>query len=327
MNSLVKISTLFDIIYGVNLELINSTECKSTDYNSIPFVSRTEKNNGVSAFVEKLIDIEPNPAHTLSVAGGGSILSTFYQPKPYYSGRDLYVLIPILKMSIVEMLFYAKCISSNKYKYSYGRQANKTLKDIFIPDKMPNDLRTKLYAFYKHHESQLNRSKLNSESLIQDRSIWDIKNWKNFKYHDVFDVKKGKRLTKEDFIEGETPFIGAIDSNNGYRDYIGQEPIHTGNTITVNYNGSVGEAFYQPNPFWASDDVNVLYPKFRFNKYIAMFIIPLIKIEKYRFNYGRKWESSRMKESLIKLPVNDLGHVDVSFMENYIKSLSYSSSI
>lgn len=192
---------------------------------------------------------------------------------------------------------------------------------------MPNDLRIKLQAFYKHYESQLNRSKINSESLIQDRSILDIKNWKIFKYNEVFDIRKGKRLTKEDFIEGETPFIGAIDSNNGYRDYIGQEPIHTGNTITVNYNGSVGEAFYQPKSFWASDDVNVLYPKFRFNKYIAMFIIPLIKKEKYRFNYGRKWESSRMKESLIKLPVNDLGHVDVNFMENYIKSLSYSSSI
>jgi hypothetical protein len=110
-------------------------------------------------------------------------------------------------------------------------------------------------------------------------------------------------------------------------DFIGQPPIHEGNTITVNYNGSVGESFYQPKPFWASDDVNVLYPKFRFNKYIAMFLIPLIKGEKYRFNYGRKWESSRMKESIIRLPVNNLGNVDVDFMENYIKSLPYSKSL
>jgi len=153
--------------------------------------------------------------------------------------------------------------------------------------------------------------------------IIDTSNWKKFKYEDVFVIKKGKRLTKEDFISGNTPFIGAIDNNNGYRDFIGQEPIHKANTITVNYNGSVGEAFYQPKDFWASDDVNVLYPKFRFNEHIAMFILPIIKKEKYRFNYGRKWESTRMKKSIILLPAKD-GKVDVDFMENHIKSLSES---
>lgn len=29
----------------------------------------------------------------------------------------------------------------------------------------------------------------------------------------------------------------------------------------MRYNGSVGEAFYQPKAFWATDDVNVLYFK------------------------------------------------------------------
>ena len=136
MQNLIKISDLFEVKYGVNLELVHIEECKSTDFNAIPFVSRSEKNNGVSAFVEKIIDINPNPGHTLSVAGGGSVLSTFYQPIPYYSGRDLYYLTPKREMKVIEMLYYAKCISSNKYKYNYGRQANKTLKEILIPEKM-----------------------------------------------------------------------------------------------------------------------------------------------------------------------------------------------
>jgi hypothetical protein len=135
-DNLVKVKDLFDVVYGVNLELVNLTQCNITDINSIPFVSRTENNNGVSAFVEQEIDIEPNPSHTLSVAGGGSVLSTFYQPLPYYSGRDIYILMPKQKMKIVEMLFYANCIKINKYKYNYGRQANKTLKDILLPSKI-----------------------------------------------------------------------------------------------------------------------------------------------------------------------------------------------
>ena len=148
MNDLVKLSEIFEVIYGVNLELVHIEQCTSTTKDAIPFVSRTEKNNGVSAYVYEMIDVEPNPKHTLSVAGGGSVLSTFYQPKPYYSGRDLYVLIPKKELSVVEMLFYTKCISSNKYKYSYGRQANKTMKDLLIPRKIPLNIK-KVMAKYR----------------------------------------------------------------------------------------------------------------------------------------------------------------------------------
>lgn len=153
----------------------------------------------------------------------------------------------------------------------------------------------------------------------------NVENWTYFSYtaSSLFEIKKGKRLTKEDFIQGKTPFIGAIDANNGYRDFIEQEPIHKANTITINYNGSVAEAFYQPKDFWASDDVNVLYPKFELNPYVALFITTLIRLEKFRFNYGRKWGLVRMKESLIKLPTKG-GKPDFEFMEQYIKALDIS---
>ena len=162
--------------------------------------------------------------------------------------------------------------------------------------------------------------------LYKYRMTFNFSKWKSFALGEIFDIKKGKRLTKDDFTSGKTPFIGAIDSNNGYRDFIGEEAIHKGNTITVNYNGSVGEAFYQPNPFWASDDVNVLYPKFKLNKYVALFIITVIKHDKYRYNYGRKWETKRMKMTNILLPSKS-NEIDVDFMEQYIKSLPYSGSI
>jgi len=109
--------------------------------------------------------------------------------------------------------------------------------------------------------------------------------------------------------------------------HIGQEPIFKGNTITVNYNGSVGEAFYQSAPHWACDDVNVLCPKFEINEYIGLFIVAVIKLEKYRFNYGRKWKLERMNDSSIKLPINSNGSPDWQFMEDYIKTFPYSSNL
>lgn len=135
---LVLLKDLFTVHYGANMELYKFDECKTTHERAVPFVSRSERNNGIAAHVEKRIGYELNPAHTLSVAGGGSVLATFYQDKPYYSGRDLYYLIPKRVMSVVEMLYYSMIIKANRYRYSYGRQANKTFKNILIPEKMTN---------------------------------------------------------------------------------------------------------------------------------------------------------------------------------------------
>jgi hypothetical protein len=309
-----KLSNIFDITYGNGFEL-NRLSINKTGIN---FISRTAKNNGVSAKVEKLIDVEPFKAGLITVSLGGSVLETFLQTSDFYTSYHIFCLRPKIELSEKQKLFYCLCIRANKYRYSYGRQANKTLGDILIPS----------VSEIPVWVEKIQIPSIPSKKSAQNKTLnLNTSNWKYFNYNELFDIKKGKRLTKEDFIPGNTPFIGAIDSNNGYRDFIGQEPIHQGNTITVNYNGSVGESFYQPNPFWASDDVNVLYSKFKLNKYIAFFLITLIRLEKFRFNYGRKWETGKMNKSRIKLPVDIAGKPDFDFMENYIKSLPFSISI
>jgi hypothetical protein len=126
---LIALSELFDIIYGVNLEL-NRMVLSST---GLPFVGRSDRNNGVTARVEKIEGVMPNPAGTISVAGGGSVLAAFLQPEPYYSGRDLFYLTPLVEMTDSQKLYYCACIRANRYRYSYGRQANKTLKSLMVP--------------------------------------------------------------------------------------------------------------------------------------------------------------------------------------------------
>ena len=155
----------------------------------------------------------------------------------------------------------------------------------------------------------------------------DTSGWKAFLLSDLFDVKKGKRLTSEDQTDGNTLYIGAIDSNNGVANHIGQDPIHSGNTISLSYNGSVGEAFYQLVPFWATDDVNVLYFKgennYEFNQYTGLFICAILRMEKYRFSYGRKWTLDNMCKTVIRLPATPDGAPDWDFMESYMKTLHH----
>ena len=128
-----KIKDLFDYKYGVNLELIHCQETKENDCNSVNFVARTSNNNGVVARVKLIEGLEPQKAGTLSLATSGSVLSCFVQNEDYYSGRDLYVLTPKINLTLEQKLFYAMCINKNKYRYSYGRAANKTFPEIEIP--------------------------------------------------------------------------------------------------------------------------------------------------------------------------------------------------
>lgn len=338
---MVPLIEIFDVWYGVNLEVVNSEVVPV----GIPFVSRQSVNNGIVCHVKKIDDVEPNPAHTLSIAVSGSVLSTFYHDYEYYSGRDVYVAKPKFDLSKEQMLYYCYVIEQNKYRYNYGRGANKTFGDILVPS--VNEI-----------PSYVDQMKIGEEfcsSAVLPRNIQlHSEKWKWFRYDEVFDIQKGFYNKKpEENRAGDIPFIGATDSNNGITSMhdletiektskTGDEPnaslsekIFEPNCITVSNNGSVGYAFYQPKEFTCTHDVNPLYIHKKWNKelniYIAMFLCSLIEKERFRWDYGRKWRPKRMPDSLIKLPAvkkaDGKYEPDWQFMEDYIKSLPYSSCL
>ena len=188
--------------------------------------------------------------------------------------------------------------------------------DLILPDTLPE-------------WAKISKVEPVSTKIKKSNFIVNTKNWKDYSMDFLFRFAKGKRLIKEDMIPGDVNFLGAIRENNGVREKIKTNDFWQPNCITVNDNGSVGEAFYQSEPFWASDDVNVLYAKdfWKMNKYIAMFMITVIKANKYRFGYGRKWTIEKMKETTLKLPCKSDGKPDFEYMEEYIKSLPYSDRI
>ncbi|MEM7690340.1 MAG: restriction endonuclease subunit S [Pseudomonadota bacterium] len=312
---------IFDVRYGHSLELNALSQVEPA--KGIAFVSRQMGENGISAYVAPIAGVAPAPAGDISCAlGGNGVLTTFVQEREFYCGRDVAILRPKVSLSKQEILFYCLCIKSNRFRYSYGRQANKTLGSLSIPSvsEIPNWVN----ATSLDDIDDANASLGSAEAI----DLPHYSTWKSFNYTDLFKVRKGKRITKSNLKEGSTPFIGAIDSNNGYRQYVDVKPNHPAETITVNYNGNgVADAYYQEKPFWASDDVNVLYPKFEINSHIAMFVCTLIRQEKFRFSYGREWHLERMNGSTIRLPVNSEGKPDWFLMEKYIKSLPFSASI
>ena len=140
-----------------------------------------------------------------------------------------------------------------------------------------------------------------------------------FKASDLFDIKKGKRLTKADMIKGDINFVGSSASNNGITARIGNtEYLHPAHTFTVSYNGSVGEVFLQDEPFWASDDVNVWYPKFPYNQKVIEYIMSVVRQLKVKYSYTAKWTLDKMQAEILELPVKSDGTPDFNYMERYI---------
>ncbi|MBQ6005960.1 MAG: restriction endonuclease subunit S [Selenomonadaceae bacterium] len=147
--------------------------------------------------------------------------------------------------------------------------------------------------------------------------------WREFFIEEIFDILPGKRLTKSEMIAGDTPFIGASDSNNGVTAFVSNENNSADeNFLSVSYNGSVCECFYQPYRCLCSDDVKRFHLKNHAgNKYIYLFLANVIKQQKGKYNYGYKFNESRMRRQKIFLPVTEDGSPDFDYMENYMRAI------
>lgn len=319
---MVRINTIFHIEYGNQFDLSKMEFSNAPD--AIDFISRNSNNNGFVAKVSKYNGIEPYQPGVITVTMGGSyLLASFVQQHPFYTAQNIKVLTPLEPMCIEMKMMYCAAIQKNRFRYhSHAREANSTFNNLLVPSreemqKIMDNMKCDVYEA----EQAIKGKPLSSYIGLRDTQKWEYRTLGS-----LFDIKKGKRLTSANQTEGDIPYIGAIDSNNGLSAYIGNnEHLHEGNTITVSYNGSIGQAYYQPVRFWATDDVNVLYPKFDMNVYSAMFLITLIEKEKYRFCYGRKWQASIMKETTIRLPIANNDEPDWPYIEEYIKGLDYSN--
>lgn len=163
------------------------------------------------------------------------------------------------------------------------------------------------------------------------------KEWGQFGFAEVFDIKKGFYNKKpQDDGTGTIPFLGATDSNNGVTRFLTLEEIKhgtktgdlhnsplekklfPGHAIAVTNNGSVGHAFYQATEFTCSHDINPLYLRdHEMSREEADFLVKAIEQQGILFQYARKWRPIRMVKSKIMLPVDDKGKPDYAYMTLY----------
>lgn len=304
------------------------------DYKgAIPCINGSSLDNGLLTFLDKSIEekrfkLQKAPCLSLSRVGNAGL--TFVQPQDFYIADNAYSLR--LKNIIGNKfiyLFLSTVLNLEVTKYSYGRIINSKYFETRI--KLPSDSKGQpdwqfMEDFIKEKYKPIEKKTI---TKIKTRPVsLDVSNWKQFKISDLFNVK-GTKTTKLDDLElagsGMYPYVTTQAVDNGVAGYYGI-CTEEGNVITAD-SAVIGFCSYQEKSFSASDHVEKLIPKFEMNKYIALFLTTIINLENYRYNYGRKFNQTKIKETLIKLPIDSQGNPDWLFMENYIKSLPYSDLI
>ena len=146
--------------------------------------------------------------------------------------------------------------------------------------------------------------------------------WGEFKYKEVFNrIEQGRRLKKDDQIDGTIPFVMSGTTNAGVVNYI-SNPVASfpKNAITIDI---FGNTFYRNYAFGAGDDTGVYWNDATAYSSNAMlfFAVAMQKSMMGRFSYGKKLRSSQSEDFTMHLPVADDGAIDFDFMESFIAEL------
>lgn len=130
---LIRLDGLFKIEHGNKFDL-NKMKQIAPKEDVIAFVGRSGENNGIVAYVEKYENVEPFQSGNITVALGGSTLSSFVQHMPFYTAQNIDVLKPLTNMTLDVKFYYCLCIETNRFRYStFGREANRTLHLLLVP--------------------------------------------------------------------------------------------------------------------------------------------------------------------------------------------------
>jgi hypothetical protein len=298
---------------------------KDLEDGDTPRVTVSNFNNGITGYYA---DSDNKNYRTYENFISVSFLGTvFYQPKKVSLDMKVHCLKPLdYELNVYSACYIVSIIRKAISNFAYSDQLSSTvLAELEFALPATSDGQPDWDYMESYMKAVIEESEKNLENLKKTndtKQLIDVSGWGEFSIKDIFNVVKGTRLTKANMKEGNIKFIGSSAMNNGETQRIGNSGhLHPANTITVCYNGSIGETFYQDEPFWASDDVNVLYPKFELNKYIAFFICPIIKTVGQKYAFVDKWKQEDMKETIIKLPITSSGEPDWNYMESYMKSI------
>ena len=303
-----------------------------------PYVSSTASNNGVDNFIGNSKGVRTFE-NCLTLANSGSVGSTFFHHYTFVASDHVTALI-LEKPNKYIYLFLSGIIRRLEEKYSFNREINDKRiqrEKILLPvnsDSLPDWQFMEDFIKQKEQKQIADLKDYYADKAVELMiSTGSLKNtcWKSFFIggkEGIFQIKATKSGIDKNKLKvaenGKTPYITRSDMNNGINLFVSDEQMpkykkDDGNVITIGLDTQT--VFYQKNSFWTGQNIQVLSND-NLNYWVAMFIIPLLKIQMKKFAWGSTGATlGRLNRTRIMLPVNSDGLPDWQFMEDFMKQI------
>lgn len=303
---------------------------------NIPYITRTDKNNGIDSFVceQDFKKYKKDSGNVITI--GLDTQTVFYQQCDFYTGQNIQILsnpnltfesslyiIPLLKMVLEKFSWGSNGATLTRLKRS----------KIMLPanNKGEPDFNFMTNYIKKSLFKEINNIKEYCNNQIKNIKPQKVKNleekkWNKFRINDLFNIVIGRAIdgNKVDRENGNVAYITRKELNNALDGFINYDVDYMNLEYPVITIGNeTAKPFVQTYPFFTGTKVNIMIPKFEANKYILFFISQTLEQHKNKYSYSYTINSTRLKEQIILLPVNQENEPDYEYMEQYIKNIMF----
>lgn len=328
-----RIGDLFDIHPTTSYRETNAALFEDDGTN--PVVVNSSYNNGIGGYTKKKNTEQGN---IITFSDTTTADAIFYQPNDFVGYPHVQGMYPLkyqdkwneYSLRFFMTIFKSKAKSQNvDYSNKLTRSAVKEFV-VKLPvdnDKAPN---------WEFMESCIKESDKKAQSILRQfkrikatpTEKIDVTNWQKFYLYDLFEIKSGNGFDRVR-MRTDSPcvnFIARSGMNNGIKEKVNRiENItpHPAGCLTVALGGAyLGSCFVQDEPFYTSQNVDVLVPKINMPKEAKLFIATMIFVES-QLHYKafiKELNKYIKKEFCILLPINAQKQIDFEYMTQFIKN-------
>ena len=334
----VKEIRLGDLFVISNSKGVNANQVKFG--GSYPYVTRTEKDNGIAGYIYADNLDKINPANTISF--GQDTWTLFYQSEPYFTGNRVKILKlkdENFKLTEEVALYLITSMKKVLVGLTWGTSKNEVNfenRTICLPvtssgeidwqymQERIAELEQERIAELEHY---LVASGLNDYELTEDdKSILATelfngddatelpsengcrKEARKFRGGDLFEVKTPVKKFNASSVEITDkighPYVVRSSTNNGIRGYINEDEKYLNEGNTFSFGQDTATIFWQEKPFFTGDKIKILKPKFACNSEIANYIMNGIAMAFCYFSWGtQSFKVSVIEDAELLLPI------------------------
>lgn len=282
------------------------------EIGDIPFVTNGIENKGVLGLVKPKPGDKIFKEKTIVVS---SFCEVSVQNPPFLprgnGGSGLIVLIPKSQMSDEELYSYASQIVKQSWRFSFGRMVlGSRLENLPIVEKKFD------FSVSKYISSKMPKSNKKVSVKSPYKMIW-------IKISDLCcaERKYAPYMNELDLSGGKVPYVTTTELNNGVSVLCKEKPNFAKGQLSVSLDGTCGTTFYQFEDFIAGEKTAVLkLNEGKTNIPLLFYIASMIKVQSWRYHYGRKLSMERLKDFEIPLPINKKGEYDLDFIKAIVKN-------